>query len=318
MIYETVSIDHVYSRISLTLNLDDDNEYLNIYEFIGWAIREIGAHGTLEMVTKQLTIADHRVELPCDFFRLRQICYNGWPLTWSSRTFKYQYLLCEECVNDRSSVFEADTVVRYNTNLDNIIADYTSTDGIQVININMIVKVAPGHTAGGIIGNYYKRSGFTLAATDLSTIDYSGVNWTNVSTDVGELNAGGLSTPTSSPYLYTYQINPGYIMTNFESGTVDMSYDAIPTDSKGYYKVPDDEMYLWALEYYVKVRMIQRGYKFPEEDLRTCKAEWMKYRDMARSNAQMWNIDQTDVFTKRWMRPLAVLDRAQNFFNNEF
>lgn len=106
MIYETVSIDHVYSRISLTLNLDDDNEYLNIYEFIGWAIREIGAHGTLEMVTKQLAIEDHRVELPCDFFRLRQICYNGWPLTWSSRTFKYQYLLCEECVNDRSSVLK--------------------------------------------------------------------------------------------------------------------------------------------------------------------------------------------------------------------
>jgi len=318
MIYNTVSVRLVYSRLNAICNFEDDNELNNVYEFIGWAIRDIGAFMTLERVMKQVEVSGHRAAWPCDFFSLNQVCYNGWPLQYSGQTYKYQYLDCEDCFSQNDTKFETNTYVRRNTRLNTVLADYQSTDGIQTVNVNQIVKVASTHTAGGSAGHYYKRTDSDLVSSDLSTINYSGVNWEDVSDDADEMNNGMLAYVDSNPYDYSYHYNPGYIITSFEEGTIDVSYNAIPTDEEGYYKIPDDEEYLNAIEYYVKMRLTQRGWKFPEEPLQLLKEEWKYHRGMARSNAQAMDINQMDVFTKRWMRPLAVLDRAQNFFKPEF
>jgi len=318
MIYTTISVQHVYRTIELVCNLDDDNELANIYEFIGLAIRDIGAFMTMERVTEKATVEDHRVPLPCDFFALNQVCYNGWPLTWTGQTFKYQYLLCDDCFNQNSTVFDTDNVVRQASRLSTVLADYTTDNGVQIVNVNQIVKVLPSHTAGGEIGHYYKRVNTELGSTDLSSVDYTGVNWEDVSTDTNELNTGAVLSSVGRPDDYSYHINPGYIITSFQEGTVEISYDRIPTDDDGFYKIPDDPEYLKAVIYYVKMMLAHRGFKFPEEPLAVLKNEWKYYRGMARSNAQWMNIDQMVAFTKRWTRPLAVLDRAQNFFKPEF
>jgi len=316
MIYSTISIQHIYRRLELVCNFADDNELANIYEFIGWCVRDIGVYIELEKVSKLVTVEDHRAAWPCDFFTLNQVCFNGWPLTYTGQTFKYQYLLCDECFN-ANSVITQNAVIRGNNTLSAITADYVSTDGVQTVAINQIVKVDASHEAGGELGHYYKRTTSDIISQDLSTIDYTGVNWEDVSTDTNEYNTGSLLSYYGSPYEYSYHINPGYIITSFEDGDIEVSYNRIPTDDDGFYKIPDNENYLTAVEYYCKMRLAQRGYKFPEEPLNVLKAEYIRFKMKAISDAMWFNIDSMDAFTKRWMRPLAVLDRAQNFFKPE-
>lgn len=179
-----------------------------------------------------------------------------------------------------------------------------------------MVKVSNTHISGGTVGHYYRRRNAGLPAIDLSLVDYTTTDWLDVSTSVSNADEG-LTIIDSNPYSNTYNISPGYINTNIYEGTVNVIYNAIPTDGDGFYMFPDDENLLWALEYYCKIRLIQRGYKFPEEDLKTCKAEWMRHRDMARSNVTWPTIDEMDAFAKRWTRPLQVLDRNQNFYKHE-
>lgn len=45
---------------------------------------------------------------------------------------------------------------------------------------------------------------------------------------------------------YTYQVNDNYIFTNFQTGTVAMSYLAIPTDDEGMPLIPDNESWIEA------------------------------------------------------------------------
>lgn len=311
MIYNNVSIENMYRRIQLTLSLKNDNEYANIIEFTGWALKEIGHFSGLERRSKQLEIVGHKAAWPCDFNSLIQTCYNGVPLNYSNETFKFDYLICDECV--RTYDYKSN-IVRYNTRLDNVGADYQSNDGTNAVNINQVVLVSAGHDAGGTIGDYYKRILTNLGATNLSIVDYSGGNWENVTDEMTSLRENRYIAAGINPYEAWYTVNPGYINTSFEEGTIEISYYALPVDDRGHPKIPDDEAYKWAVEYYVKIRLIGRGYTFPQESLLVCKEEWKKYREQAKSNADMPNIDQIDNFVKRWMRPIQVLDMSQNFF----
>jgi len=312
MIHQNVSIQVLYSRIKLALNLVDDRELANIYEFSGWALRELGIGQTMKTVHEDVNIIDYRIMMPTDLFKLKQICYDGVPMTYSSQT--YDYLMCDSCFNDS---VQNEYYVRRPRVTTGIKADFNSDDGVQVVNVNQVVKVVAGYNDGGIAGHYYQRLNYDLPATNLASVDYTTVEWTDISTSVDVSDVAVVYNGVS-PYDATYKITPGWIKTNVEEAEVTLIYDAIPTDSNGFFMIPDDEQVLWAMEYYNKIRLIGRGYKFPEENLEICKYEWMKYRDMARSNAERMSLDQMDNFMKRWIRPLAVLDRNQNFYKNEY
>lgn len=296
----------------MVLNFVDDRELANIYEFSGWALREIGLSQPMESVSLDDEVTDYRVPIPCDLFRLKQICYEGVPMTYENGTFNY--LVCDTCVSE--GVVSTAAYVRVPAVNTNVIADYTSDDGIQTVYQNQIVKVMSGHTDGGIVGHYYQRINRTITSTDLGGIDYTGIDWTDVSTRIDNADSG-LVTSYVNPYTVKYKISPGWIRTSLEEGDVNLIYEAIPTDDEGLYKIPDDEHVLNALEYYSKRRLIGKGYKFPEENLEVCEAKWKYYVGMARSNATWPTMDQKDNWMKRWIRPLAILDRAQNFYRNE-
>lgn len=54
-----------------------------------------------------------------------------------------------------------------------------------------------------------------------------------------------------------------YIHTTFESGEITIYYKKIPTDERGYPKVPDDAKVVEALSWFILLRLVGRGYQHP-------------------------------------------------------
>ena len=79
----------------------------------------------------------------------------------------------------------------------------------------------------------------------------------------------------------TYNINPPYLKTSFESGTVHLHYVAPYTDEDGNLMIPDNQELLTALEYYVLHKALMMGYNHPlfkgEQSFFRLKQEYEKH-----------------------------------------
>ena len=59
----------------------------------------------------------------------------------------------------------------------------------------------------------------------------------------------------------TYKINNKFIFTSFKEGLIQLSYNAIKLDDKGFPLVPDETRYLDAVEAYIRYKMDYRMYR---------------------------------------------------------
>lgn len=97
MIYKTISSKTVVARLLRTLKPQGSEWVHDAIEWIGEAMAHMHHHTGLEKsAPTKLTVAHHRVALPCDFYQLRAISYNGVPLPYSGSK-KGLDLICEDC-----------------------------------------------------------------------------------------------------------------------------------------------------------------------------------------------------------------------------
>lgn len=61
-----------------------------------------------------------------------------------------------------------------------------------------------------------------------------------------------MSQDKHSSYDLTYKLQGNVIYTSIKEGTIEVAYHAIPVDSEGYPMIPDNSMYIKALELYIK------------------------------------------------------------------
>lgn len=96
MITNTVSLKYVISKLYRDLNINEELPINSIIEWAAEALNYIGAYGQYISKTTALIVANHKVELPCDFYRLETISYNNISLRWADNQLPGN-IMCETC-----------------------------------------------------------------------------------------------------------------------------------------------------------------------------------------------------------------------------
>jgi hypothetical protein len=123
-----------------------------------------------------------------------------------------------------------------------------------------------------------------------------------------------------------YNTHISHIQTSFESDYIDIVYTGFPVDEDGFLKVLDNEYYIQAIEWYIVLVMIQKGYKHPIFDYLTAytmfwgggKLEPMGWRARAANNVRIQSIQDAERFTRMWEQarfrrdlPIQLFERTE-------
>lgn len=86
MNYKFISTKEVIGKVFRDLKPKDAGWTFDAVEWIGEALDFIGFHGAFERKVTTLTVADHRVQVPCDLYQLIQVEFNGQALVYGTET----------------------------------------------------------------------------------------------------------------------------------------------------------------------------------------------------------------------------------------
>lgn len=111
-----------------------------------------------------------------------------------------------------------------------------------------------------------------------------------------------------------YVINPDYIQTSFEEGSVKIHFTAYPLCEDGYPKVPDNIYYKQALEWYIIRQMLMGGYTHPFLNYAVADQKWGHYCVAAQNDAAYPSIDKMEAFKNMWVRMVPNINAHSDFF----
>jgi hypothetical protein len=117
----------------------------------------------------------------------------------------------------------------------------------------------------------------------------------------------------------TYNVNDNYIQTSFEDGFILISYKAIPTDEKGYPKIPDDIRFknaikfhiMWKLAFmkFINGKMSGNAYQIIERD-----RDW--YIASAQNKANMPGVDMMESIKNNFIRLIPKINQHSDGFKS--
>jgi hypothetical protein len=89
MNYKHISSKQVIAKIYRDLKPSGSSWTSDALEWIGEALDFIGYHGMFDHVAKELTVENHKAEIPCDLYQLIQIEHEGTALVYGTDTTGY-------------------------------------------------------------------------------------------------------------------------------------------------------------------------------------------------------------------------------------
>lgn len=101
MISGYTSIKPLIAKVYRDLKLTEEDRWVSMIEWAAEAINLIGAFQQYIQKTEILTVTGKRTSLPCDFYQLQQIEYQGVPLVEGSGTFDTTDD-CKDCNNNQT------------------------------------------------------------------------------------------------------------------------------------------------------------------------------------------------------------------------
>lgn len=238
MIYKFTSVKNVLEGLYRDLHIQEEINYLDVYEWIGEALEAIGVHGQFSHIVQSIDICNFRAELPCNFHKLLQINYLNSPLVIASSTFN-NILPTKNLIN-------------------------------EPLVINGIEESFPQLIA-----------------------------------------SNGVDIP------WTYTINNNFIFTNFNKGTISMSYVGIPVDEEGFPLVPDNYYFIRAMKAYVTMKLDYIGWrtnKLTKDVYKDSEEKWEFYCMGAKGAGLMPNIDKAESIKNQWVRLKPRQNEYDSFF----
>lgn len=117
----------------------------------------------------------------------------------------------------------------------------------------------------------------------------------------------------------TYKVNDDYIFTNFESGYVLMAYKGIPTDDRGFPKIPDDPKFKAAVATHImwRIAMIKwmQG-KMPGPVYQKIEQDRDFYMGAAQTRANMPSVDMMETIKNNWIRLIPKINQHADGFKS--
>lgn len=120
-------------------------------------------------------------------------------------------------------------------------------------------------------------------------------------------------------YYNSFTIQNGYIKFAQKEGTLNISYQAIPSDEEGYPLIPDDVSFREAVYRYIVYKwmypQVIKG-KIDKAFLADAEQKWYWYCNQAGAKAMMPDITKLENIKRNFLKLKPDLRRFDNFFNN--
>ncbi len=120
--------------------------------------------------------------------------------------------------------------------------------------------------------------------------------------------------PENKPTGVYFGLNPGYIITSFESGEIKLHYDRYPSDEDGWPMVPDNYQSKEALMWYMMYCILLGGVEHPTVNLQMAETNWERFLTKARNYNAMPDIQRTEMMRRAWVRMIPPFHAADDFF----
>ena len=91
MVLGYVTIDTVIAKLYRDLGINTEVNEAHIIEWIAEALDKIGSYAQYEELKECLKLENGKVKLPTNFYRIKDIGYNGQPLAWASPSMLTAY-----------------------------------------------------------------------------------------------------------------------------------------------------------------------------------------------------------------------------------
>ena len=114
-----------------------------------------------------------------------------------------------------------------------------------------------------------------------------------------------------------YSVSDNCIFPNFDTGVVEMSYEAIATDKNGWPVIPDDIKFVKAVEYYIREKVdykLWRSDKISTQVYEKTVQEQVWYLGAAQTRGVIQGVDQLENIKNNWLRMIPKINQHEEFF----
>jgi len=348
MVYDTVSVRQVISKVLTDSDLHEENHHLaDMIEWAGEALEKIGAFPQLEVRVAGkggeplLRINDYQARLPLGLHSIIQAVYKPTsepssyllPMRYSSGSFEHVPGLSDaEIIMESSTWTLVDTApinagqFMLNTTTNklyiNSVDDQGFFRGLDNLGIGNYIRITDtNNTAEHIYGITEAIHSGNNHVFSLDPVKVDGdfvVGESETITLIADFIADENFFETSRTMDYVYVVSDGWLKTNVRDGYVMLSYTRIPIDEEGYPKVPNNISYLEALYWYINMKMnyprwvngeIRDGVYFE------MRRSWNYYRKQAYAEAMMPEGDQLQAIKNTWNQLIPTIDAENSFYS---
>lgn len=114
----------------------------------------------------------------------------------------------------------------------------------------------------------------------------------------------------------SYTIQPGYFKTTFCEGTIYIDYEAYQRDENGFPMIPDYYEFIEAVAWYVKMKLIERGFQHPALKYGDAMQQWEKFESRAFKKAELPDRARMNSFVNQWNRLIPEVNPQGQFYEN--
>lgn len=117
----------------------------------------------------------------------------------------------------------------------------------------------------------------------------------------------------------TYTLSDDCVFTNFDSGTVEVAYRALPTDKNGWPTIPDDIKFVKAVEYYIREKLdylLWRTNKLPQAVYEKTVQDQLWSLGAAQTRGAMPSVDELKNIKNNFLRLIPKINQEEDFFNS--
>lgn len=297
---KTISSKYIFQRLLANHTTDDSSWFNNGVDWVGQAMRFIGKHAGFPIkICCDVYVEDHHTCYPLGMEGLIAITYKGvlLPLGSDISGIGYERKLDrgkfrnDQQILDENFLLDINGLISQKQELINMYA-ITPTQEIAEKIEDVAGQINTLESYLNVMNQYqYGRKG-----------------------EIGEF----------------YNIKKDIIETSFDRGFIDIVFTTFPIDDEGFPLVIDNEFYIQAIEWYIILMLIQKGYKHPIFD-------WQKAYDMfwgdkrihgdsgfrgrAANNVRIPSLQDTERFTRMWEQfrirrtlPMQLFNRTEQLY----
>lgn len=115
-----------------------------------------------------------------------------------------------------------------------------------------------------------------------------------------------------------YQVNTGFIHFSFEKGEVELFYNRLPVDERGFPTIPKEQYVIEAITWYCYRQLLLGGMPHPVINFQMADMKWEEYSARGTNRMKQMTVQEREAFAKNWISIIPSLDRGDDFYTDVY